>query len=129
MTRKIAELSTTTITAVELITIIDEIGIENIYSGGRCEACPLTGECEDLLGKECFGYTPIYYDKSGEEHKLPAFIMKGSELAKLPLPYKKSSPVSFKLYEVKIHTVHDEETTLKGEVIETHRYKLSYKEV
>lgn len=56
--------------------------------------------------------------------------MKGSELAKLPLPYEKSRPVSFdKTYEVSIHTDHDEEETPKGEVIETHRYELSYEEV
>ena len=116
--------TTTTTTAIELIKFIERAGIENIYSGGRCEACPFIATCGDMSGGGCFGNTPIYYDENGEEQKLPSFIMKGSELIKLPMLYRNPPIINDKLYEVEIHTDH---SYYAGE--ETHRYELSYEEV
>ena len=116
--------TTTTTTAIELIQFIERVGIDNIYSGGRCEACPFIATCEDMSGGRCFGNTPIYYDENGQEQKLPSFIMKGSELIKLPMLYRNPPIINDKLYEVEIHTDH---SYYAGE--ETHRYELSYEEV
>ena len=116
--------ATTTTTAIDLVKFIERIGIENIYSGGRCEASPFIATCEAMPGGVCFGNTPIYYDENGEEQKLPSFIMKGSELIKLPMLYRNPPIINDKLYEVEIHTDH---SYYAGE--ETHRYELSYEEV
>ena len=51
--------ATTTTTAIQLIKFIERVGIENIYSGGRCEACPFIATCGDMSGGGCFGNTPI----------------------------------------------------------------------
>ena len=117
--------ATTTTTAIDLVKFIERIGIENIYSGGRCEACPFIATCDPSDDCLSFGNTPIYYDeKRGESQKLPSFIMKGSEIIKLPTLYRNPPIINDKLYEVEIHTDH---SYYAGE--ETHRYELSYEEV
>lgn len=123
--------ATTTTTAIELIKFIERVGIDNIYSGGRCDACPFTGqECEELSGGGCFDNTPIYYDERGEEQKLPSFIMEGSELIKLPMLYNNPPVMVDKMYNVSIHADHGvEEDSESEEYYRYDRYELSYEEV